>query len=107
MDRGNLDDNCSYGNAGYVCPSHFVPLASPRHYKAGLKWMFNSRSPFYIQPRINKDLFNWAIYFIKNSSAEHHKPLRTLPPRRPAKPLMKVPGRHCLAFNFSYVCKIA
>jgi D-amino-acid dehydrogenase len=106
MDRGNLEDNCSYGNAGYVCPSHFVPLASPGIVKQGLKWMFNSRSPFYIQPRINKDLFNWAIHFIKNSSVENVKrsavPLRdiALISQRAYEEWDSLPG-----FNFSYMKK--
>ena len=38
----------------YVCPSHFIPLASPGIVKQGLKWMMNPGSPFYIQPRLNR-----------------------------------------------------
>jgi D-amino-acid dehydrogenase len=34
FDKGDLSDNCSYGNAGYVCPSHFVPLAKTWDYLA-------------------------------------------------------------------------
>ena len=30
IDKTNMTDNCSNGNAGYVCPSHFVPLAERR-----------------------------------------------------------------------------
>jgi len=41
IDQSNLLDNCSYGNAGYVCPSHFIPLATPGIVKQGLKWMLN------------------------------------------------------------------
>ena len=29
IDKTDMQNNCSYGNAGYVCPSHFVPLATP------------------------------------------------------------------------------
>jgi len=29
IDKGDFSDNCSYGNAGYICPSHFIPLATP------------------------------------------------------------------------------
>ncbi|HMR93447.1 MAG TPA: FAD-dependent oxidoreductase, partial [Chitinophagaceae bacterium] len=29
IDRGNITDGCSFGNMGYVSPSHFVPLATP------------------------------------------------------------------------------
>jgi D-amino-acid dehydrogenase len=29
IDQSDILNNCSYGNAGYVCPSHFIPLATP------------------------------------------------------------------------------
>ena len=29
LEQGDFLDNCSYGNMVYVCPSHFIPLASP------------------------------------------------------------------------------
>jgi D-amino-acid dehydrogenase len=29
LDKGDLTDNCSFGNAGMIVPSHFVPLAAP------------------------------------------------------------------------------
>jgi D-amino-acid dehydrogenase len=42
---------CSAGNAGLVCPSHSAPLATAKAVKDGLRWMFNSASPFYLRPR--------------------------------------------------------
>ena len=41
-------DTCADGSAGYVSPSHVIPLASPGMVWKGLKWMMSSRSPFYI-----------------------------------------------------------
>jgi D-amino-acid dehydrogenase len=35
LDKGDFTDNCSFGNAGYVCPSHFIPLATPGIVKQG------------------------------------------------------------------------
>ncbi len=70
LDKGDFSDNCSYGNAGYVCPSHFIPLATPGIIKQGLRWMLNSRSPFYVQPRLNLDLINWGLKFMKSATAE-------------------------------------
>ena len=40
---------CSWGNAGMVCPSHFVPLAAPGVVKQGLKWLMDPESPFSIE----------------------------------------------------------
>lgn len=56
-------DHCATGSSGYVSPSHVVPLASPGMVWKGLKWMLNSRSPFYIQPRLDSDLVRWGWHF--------------------------------------------
>ena len=64
-------DGCSYGNAGMVTPSHFVPLAAPGMVALGLKWMWNSESPFYIKPRVNWDLMSWGWKFMRAANAKH------------------------------------
>ena len=64
IERSSADaEGCSYGNAGMVVPSHFVPLAAPGMVMLGLKWMWNPASPFYIKPRLKADLFDWGIKF--------------------------------------------
>ncbi|MBS1597806.1 MAG: FAD-binding oxidoreductase [Bacteroidetes bacterium] len=68
LDKNDFSNNCSYGNAGYVCPSHFIPLATPGIVKQGFKWMFNSKSPFYVQPRLNWPLIEWGLQFIKSAN---------------------------------------
>lgn len=67
IDKGNLSTGCSFGNAGYICPSHFVPLASPGIITQGIKWMFDSKSPFYIKPRLDMGLMKWGLSFWKSS----------------------------------------
>ncbi len=69
IDSGDITDNCSFGNMGYISPSHFTPLASPGIISQGLKWMLSSSSPFYIKPRLNADLIEWGIKFWKSSNA--------------------------------------
>lgn len=71
IDKTDMADGCSYGNAGYVCPSHFVPMASPGIVKQGLKWMLNASSPFYIQPRPSWRLIEWGLKFMQHANAEH------------------------------------
>ncbi len=61
-------DGCSYGNAGMIVPSHFIPLAAPGMVKLGLKWMWNPESPFYIKPRLDADLLAWGVHFWKAST---------------------------------------
>ena len=70
LDKGDFLNNCSYGNAGYVCPSHFIPLATPGIVKQGLKWMLNAKSPFYVQPRLNGALIDWGLKFMRSATPE-------------------------------------
>ena len=73
IDRNDISDGCSFGNMGYISPSHFTPLASPGIISQGLKWMLSSSSPFYIKPRLNWDLLQWGMAFWKNSNAKKVK----------------------------------
>ncbi len=70
-DKTDLSDNCSYGNLGMIVPSHFVPLASPGMVTQGIKWMFDSRSPFYVRPSLSPRLVSWGLKFIKSATAKN------------------------------------
>jgi D-amino-acid dehydrogenase len=70
-DKTDLKDSCSYGNLGMIVPSHFVPLAAPGMISQGIKWMFNSRSPFYVKPSLNPELISWGLKFIKSATARN------------------------------------
>ncbi|WP_207531731.1 NAD(P)/FAD-dependent oxidoreductase [Desertivirga arenae] len=70
IDKSDLSDNCSYGNAGMIVPSHFVPLAAPGMIEKGIRWMFNSKSPFYVRPSLNAGLFSWGLKFMQNATSE-------------------------------------
>ncbi len=63
-------DGCSFGNAGMVVPSHFVPLAAPGMVALGLKWMWNPESPFYVKPRLDAGLMRWGWHFWRASTGE-------------------------------------
>ncbi|MDN3657138.1 FAD-dependent oxidoreductase [Ferruginibacter paludis] len=71
IDKTDLSDSCSYGNLGMIVPSHFVPLAMPGMISQGIKWMFNSRSPFYVKPSLNVDLINWGLKFVKSATEKN------------------------------------
>ena len=62
---------CSFGNAGMIVPSHFIPLAAPGMVALGLRWMWNPESPFYIRPRLDWDLVAWAWHFWQASTRAH------------------------------------
>lgn len=78
IDSGDITGGTSFGNAGYVSPSHFVPLASPYIISKALKWMLNSASPFYIQPRLDRDLIRWGMAFWQASRKSYME--RSIPP---------------------------
>jgi D-amino-acid dehydrogenase len=82
LDKGNIIGNCSYGNAGMIVPSHFVPLATPGMVRQGIRWMFNSKSPFYVRPSLNGNLIDWGLKFMKHANNQHvarsAEPLRDL-----------------------------
>ena len=71
LDKGTLSEGASFVNAGYLTPSHIVPLAAPGMISKGLKWMFNSSSPFYIKPRLDADLISWGWKFMRSCSKAH------------------------------------
>lgn len=73
IERGDLTDGTSFGNAGYVSPSHFIPLASPGIVAQGLRWMLSSTSPFYIKPRLNADLIKWGYTFWRSATEQKVK----------------------------------
>jgi len=69
--RSAQRDGCSFGNAGMIVPSHFIPLAAPGMVALGLKWMWNPESPFYIKPRLSLELLDWLYQFWRASTPEH------------------------------------
>jgi D-amino-acid dehydrogenase len=71
IDRTDMQQGCSYGNAGYICPSHFVPLATPGIVRQGLKWMMDPKSPFYIKPSLNSSMIRWGWQFMKSATKSH------------------------------------
>jgi len=69
LERGEPDhDCCSLGNAGFISPSHFVPLAAPGIVRKALGWMGDPESPFYIHPRFDPELIAWGIRFWRAST---------------------------------------
>ena len=71
IERNDITDGCSFGNMGYISPSHFIPLATPGIVAQGIKWMTSSSSPFYIKPRLDLDLIRWGLKFYRSATAKH------------------------------------
>ncbi len=71
IDKGEMGHGSSLHNAGYISPSHFVPLAAPGIISQGLKWMLDPVSPFYVKPRLNSEFISWAWKFRKSCTHEN------------------------------------
>lgn len=61
-----LGAGCSGGNAGLVCPSHAVPLATRRALREGIRWSLAGDSPLALRPR--PALLPWLVRFAAASS---------------------------------------
>jgi D-amino-acid dehydrogenase len=66
LEMNDVGNGSSMHNAGYVCPSHFIPLAAPGVFTQGLKWMLNPASPLYIKPRLDLDFLAWSFRFARS-----------------------------------------
>ncbi len=71
VDKSDISSGASFVNAGYITPSHIIPLAAPGMITKGLKWMLNSSSPFYVKPRLDADFLKWSWLFKKSATAKH------------------------------------
>ncbi|WP_430907578.1 NAD(P)/FAD-dependent oxidoreductase [Maribacter sp. 2-571] len=70
VDKSAMNSGASFVNAGYLTPSHIIPLAAPGMISMGLRMMFNAASPFYMKPRWDIDFFKWARYFHRSSTEQ-------------------------------------
>jgi len=69
--EGPDHDGCSLGNAGYLCPSHVIPLASPGLLRTGLKMMWRRGGPFGIRRRFDPGLWSWCLQFARSATKAH------------------------------------
>jgi len=79
------EDICAIGgsthsNAGLLTPSDIYPLASPGALGKGMRWLFDSTSPFYIAPQARPRLGRWLWMFMRASARERSE--RAMPVQR-------------------------
>lgn len=71
IDRSDMTDGCSYGNAGLIVPSHVIPLASPGMLQKGMKNLFRPSSPVAARMSPNADLIRWYLRFTGAATEKH------------------------------------
>ncbi len=77
LERGELCSGASYGNAGWIFPSHGTPLPSPGVIRQALRWLFDPESPFFVKPRLDLELARWLFGFARAATAARaHETLR-------------------------------
>jgi D-amino-acid dehydrogenase len=77
LDKDEICSGSSHGNAGWLVPSHSVPLARPGAILNGLRWMLRPESPFYVKPRLSLELIAWLWRF--RAAANERTVRRSLP----------------------------
>ncbi len=71
VERDRPGAGASWGNAGWVVPSHSVPLAEPGALRRGLRWALDPASPLYVPPRWDRKLWRWLWQFRRYSTPAH------------------------------------
>ena len=79
LDKGPKERASSHANCGMISPSHILPLNSPSLILKSIKWLFEKDAPFYIQPRIDLNLWSWLLKFTFN--ATHKNRMKNLAAR--------------------------
>ncbi len=62
---------CSWGNAGMIVPSHFIPLANKSALRQAIKSKFSSHSPIGLKISLSRDFLNWMYLFQKSAFSKH------------------------------------
>ncbi len=65
LERGEVGSGASSGNAGFVVPSFFSPLASPGTVAEGLRYLPDPEGPFGIRWRLEWEFWSWLVRFLR------------------------------------------
>ncbi|MGJ8664448.1 MAG: FAD-dependent oxidoreductase, partial [Marinicella sp.] len=65
IDQGQIGGGSSFGNCGYICPSHMLPLAEPGMVMTGIKSLLSPKAAFKIKPQLRMALYRWLYRFAR------------------------------------------
>ena len=63
LERGEIASGASHGNAGWIFPSHSLPIPGPGAIRRSARWLLDPESPLYIRPRPRLSLLRWLWLF--------------------------------------------
>lgn len=69
IDSDRIAAACSYGNCGYICPSHVLPLATPASLREGFASLLDSTAAFRIKPRLEAEFVRWLWRFARRCNS--------------------------------------
>lgn len=64
IEKSQIGNGCSYGNAGWLTPCFALPLPMPGLFFKSIKWLLNPESPLYIKPEPSLLLMRWMSRFL-------------------------------------------
>ncbi len=68
IDKGDLTDGTSFGNAGLLSAFKKAPLSSPGVILDTLKLILKGESPVSVHPTFDLNLYKWLLKFVANST---------------------------------------
>ena len=66
VERGEIASGCSYGNAGWICPSHSIPIPRPGLLRDSFRFVSDRRSPLYVRPRLEARFGRWLWRMLRS-----------------------------------------
>ena len=66
LDKGPIARGSAAGNAGFIVPSHVIPLAAPGVLPGVFKGMLRRTGPVTARPSLDPDYLRWILRFVRN-----------------------------------------
>lgn len=73
IDKGNITDSTSFGNAGLISPFDENPLSKPGILTDTIKLMLQGKSPVVLHPTLDIHIHKWLLKFLLNATPERLK----------------------------------
>jgi D-amino-acid dehydrogenase len=70
LERGEVGQAASSGNAGWITPAFCRPLPAPGVMSTALRWAFTRTSPFALTPKLDPQFVAWCWRFWRSCHAE-------------------------------------
>ena len=66
IDKGPVARGSAVGNAGFIVPSHVIPMAAPGVVPGVIKGILRRTGPVTARPSIDPDYLRWILRFVRN-----------------------------------------